>query len=54
VEWWGVARALHVVGVVLWIGGVAMVTLVLIPAVRRMGSDPKAVGVRRRFCLGGV
>jgi uncharacterized membrane protein len=38
VEWWGVARALHVVGVVLWIGGVAMVTLVLIPAVRRMAD----------------
>jgi uncharacterized membrane protein len=30
------ARALHVVGVVLWIGGVAMVTTVLLPAVRRL------------------
>jgi uncharacterized membrane protein len=29
------ARALHVLGVVLWIGGVAFVTLVLLPAVRR-------------------
>jgi uncharacterized membrane protein len=28
------ARALHVLGVVLWIGGVAFVTLVLLPAVR--------------------
>lgn len=29
------ARALHVLGVVLWIGGVAFVTLVLLPALRR-------------------
>jgi uncharacterized membrane protein len=34
-ESWVIARALHVIGVVLWIGGVAMVTLVLLPAVRR-------------------
>ena len=34
-ESWAIARALHVIGVVLWIGGVAMVTLVLLPAVRR-------------------
>jgi len=31
-----VARALHVLGVVLWIGGVGFVTSVLLPAVRRM------------------
>lgn len=30
------ARALHVLGVVLWIGGVAFVTLVLLPALRRL------------------
>jgi len=35
-----VARALHVVGVVLWIGGVGFVTTVLLPAVRRM-KDPQ-------------
>ena len=29
------ARALHVLGVVLWIGGVAFVTLILLPAVRK-------------------
>lgn len=29
------ARALHVVGVVLWIGGVAFVTSALLPAIRR-------------------
>ena len=35
-----IARALHVVGVVLWIGGVGFVTTVLLPAVRRM-KDPQ-------------
>lgn len=30
------ARALHVLGVVLWIGGVAFVTTVLLPALRRL------------------
>lgn len=30
-----IARAIHVVGVVFWIGGVAFVTAVLIPALRR-------------------
>ena len=34
-ENWGWARALHVLGVVLWIGGVSMVTTILLPAVRR-------------------
>ncbi len=33
-----IARALHVFGVVLWIGGVAFVTLVLLPALRRLES----------------
>lgn len=32
------ARVLHVIAVVLWIGGVAMVTTVIIPAVKRMSS----------------
>ena len=31
-----IARALHIIGVVLWIGGVSFVTTVLLPAVRRM------------------
>jgi uncharacterized membrane protein len=39
------ARALHVVGGVWWIGGVAMVTTVLLPAVRRF----KAPGERLAF-----
>ena len=31
-----IARVLHVLGVVLWIGGVALVTTVLLPATRRL------------------
>jgi uncharacterized membrane protein len=37
-EAWAVARALHVIGVVAWIGGVAMVTTVLLPAMRAAGG----------------
>lgn len=36
-----IARVLHVVGVVLWIGGVAFVTTVLIPALRGMQDQKK-------------
>lgn len=37
------ARALHVIGVVLWIGGVAMVTTVLLPAVRQFKTAEEQV-----------
>lgn len=37
------ARALHVAGVVLWIGGVAFVTTVLLPSVRQMKSAAERV-----------
>ncbi len=37
------ARALHVIGVVLWIGGVGMVTTVLLPAVRRFKTAEERV-----------
>jgi len=47
------ARALHVLGVVIWIGGVAMVTMVLLPAVRRgdLGQNRLQVfeAIERRF-----
>lgn len=35
------ARAIHVLGVVIWIGGVAFVTLIILPAIRRreLGDD---------------
>ncbi len=32
-------RGLHVLAIVLWIGGVAFVTTILIPALRRSGND---------------
>ena len=37
-EYFTIARVIHVLAVVLWIGGVAMVTTVIIPAVKRMSS----------------
>jgi uncharacterized membrane protein len=40
-----IARVLHILGVVLWIGGVAMVTTVLLPASKRVS----AAGERIRF-----
>jgi uncharacterized membrane protein len=33
-----IARAIHILGIVLWIGGVAFVTTVLIPSIRRNTS----------------
>lgn len=48
-----IARVLHVLGVVLWIGGVAMVTTVLLPAVRDFRSAEERIEfferIERRF-----
>jgi uncharacterized membrane protein len=48
-----IARALHVLAVVIWIGGVALVTTVILPAVRRgdFGSDRLTAfqAIERRF-----
>jgi len=48
-----VARALHVLGVVIWIGGAGMATMVILPAVRRgdLGADRLAAfqAIKRRF-----
>lgn len=38
-----IARALHVLGVILWIGGVAMVTTVLLPAVKQFAKPEDQV-----------
>src|SRR5579864_7964832 len=50
-----VARVLHVLGVVWWIGGVAMVTTVLLPATKRMKTPTERVRffetVEHRFAL---
>ena len=43
-EWLAVARVIHVLAVILWIGGVGMVTTVLLPTARRE-ADP-AGGVK--------
>lgn len=47
------ARALHVLAVVIWIGGVAMVTLVVLPAIRRGERGRDQIGafkaIERRF-----
>jgi uncharacterized membrane protein len=37
------ARILHVLGVVIWIGGVAMVTTVVLPGIRREPDDANPV-----------
>ncbi len=38
-----IARVVHVLGVVLWIGGVAMVTTVLLPATKRIKTPAERV-----------
>jgi uncharacterized membrane protein len=40
---WIAARVVHVLAVVLWIGGVAMVTTVLLPAVLRLKAGHEAI-----------
>ena len=45
----GWARAIHVVGVVLWIGGVAFVTTALIPSLRRMDDRAKRLALFERL-----
>ncbi len=42
-ENFNLARVLHVLAVVLWIGGVAMVTTVIIPAVKRLKSKEEQI-----------
>lgn len=37
-EYFTLARVIHIIAVVLWIGGVAMVTTVIIPAVKKIKS----------------
>ena len=48
-----VARALHVLAVVIWIGGVAMATTIVLPAIRRgdLGADRLGAfqAIERRF-----
>ncbi|MDP6455449.1 MAG: hypothetical protein QF898_19380 [SAR202 cluster bacterium] len=54
-EGYAFARVVHILGVVLWIGGVAMVTTVLIPAIKRLKSEEEQVStfemIEGRFAL---
>src|SRR5690349_13476447 len=43
------ARAVHVLAVILWIGGVAMVTTVLLPAIRRHEPPPRRFAAFHRL-----
>ncbi|MEK6685141.1 MAG: hypothetical protein AABY99_02000 [Pseudomonadota bacterium] len=43
------ARVLHILGVVLWMGGVAMVTTVLLPTLARMQSATEAMVFFEQF-----
>ena len=40
-----IARALHVVAIVLWIGGVGLVTTVLLPALRRLPEPAQQIAI---------
>ena len=42
-EYITIARIIHIVAIVLWIGGVSMVTTVIIPAVKRMRSKEEQI-----------
>ena len=48
-----IARALHVLGVVMWIGGVSMITMILLPAVKEFSRAEDKVAffekIERRF-----
>jgi len=50
-----IARALHVLAIVVWIGGVAMVTSVILPAVRCMAKPNERIAffesIERRFAF---
>jgi uncharacterized membrane protein len=52
-RWLVVARVLHVIAIVVWIGGIAVVTTVIFPAMRRLESNEQKVWlfeqVERRF-----
>lgn len=54
-ELFTLARVLHVLAVVLWIGGVAMVTTVIIPAVKRIASKEDQIStfeqIEGRFAI---
>ena len=54
-EIFSLARVLHVIAVILWIGGVAMVTTVLIPAIKKLKTQEEQIKtfeqIEGRFAL---
>lgn len=42
-EYFTLARVIHVIAVILWIGGVSMVTTVLIPAIKKMKTKEERI-----------
>lgn len=44
-EYFTLARVIHVLAVVLWIGGVAMVTTVIIPAIKKIKSKEEKIEI---------
>ena len=54
-EYFTLARVIHVLAVILWIGGVAMVTTVIIPAVKIMKAKEEQIEtfekIEGRFAL---
>ena len=44
-EYLTLARVVHVLAVILWIGGVSMVTTVLIPAIKKMKSKEEQIEI---------
>ncbi|MBD0780065.1 hypothetical protein HPE56_19875 [Maribacter sp. ANRC-HE7] len=54
-EHFTLARVIHIIAVVLWIGGVSMVTTVIIPAIKKMKSKEDRIKtfeqIEGRFAL---
>ena len=48
-EYFVFARVLHILAVILWIGGVSMVTTVLIPAIKKMKSKHEQIETFERI-----
>lgn len=54
-EYYSLARVIHVLAVIIWIGGVAMVTSVLLPSIRKFKSPEEQISffeiVESRFSI---
>ena len=51
-DWITITRALHLIAIVHWIGGLAMVTLVILPGIMRMPQERKLetfLAIEERF-----